>query len=118
MSMPNDFHPDLAEAARAARRVTQAAGSPRGREARRSLLRRLSPEQYGFASAILVAFLGVSILGPKLREFRKPRHRRLVDRVGRATDRALDRARRQARDLQDEAARRAKRLGEALPVRR
>ena len=54
MSMPSDVTPDVAEAVEAIdERVTRSA-----RRANSSVFRKISPEQYGFAAAAVIAFLG------------------------------------------------------------
>lgn len=110
MSLPSDVNPDVAEAARV---MEAAAPPPRARN--NSLFRKVTPEQYGFAAAVLVAFLGVAVCGPQVRAMRRQRQRRLVDRVSRAADHAVRRAQQGARDMRDEAARRAQRIGDRLP---
>ena len=108
MSMPSDVTPDVAEAVQAmADKVP-----PPVRRASKSLLRKMSPEQYGFAAAAIVAFLGVAICGPKLQEMRKPRRQRMIDRARRAARQATRDAQRQAQDVREAAARRLRQLGD------
>ena len=107
MSMPSDVTPDVAEAVEAIdERVTRSA-----RRANSSVFRKISPEQYGFAAAAVIAFLGVAVCGPKVREMRKPRRQRLIERARRTAQRATKEAQRQARDVRDEAGRRLRQLG-------
>ena len=107
MSMPSDVNPDVAEAVEAIEKRVP----PKLRRAGKSLFRQVTPEQYGFAAAALVAFLGVAICGPKVQEMRKPRRQRIVDRARRAARQAADDARSRAEDVRDEAGRRLRQLG-------
>lgn len=107
MSLPSDLNADVAEAVEAIeKRVPEQA-----RRASKSLFRRISPQQYGFAAAMLAAFVGVAVLGPQVQEMRKPRRRRVVDRVRTASVRAARDAQDRAQDFRDEAGRRLQRLG-------
>ena len=81
------------------------------RRANNSLFRKVTPEQYGFAAATLVAFFGVAIFGPKVREMRKPRRQRLADRARETARRTARETRERAQDVRDEAGRRLRQLG-------
>ena len=107
MSMPSDVNPDVAEAVEAIEKRVP----PEVRRASKSLFRKITPEQYGFAAATLVAFLGVAIFGPKVQEMRKPRRKRLVDRARETARDTARETRERARDVRDEAARRLHQLG-------
>lgn len=107
MSMPSDVNPDVAEAVQA----IEARTPPKVRRATKSLFRQLTPEQYGFAAAVIVAFLGVAVCGPKVQEMRKPRQRRMIDRARHAARKATVEARRQAQDVRDAAGRGLHQLG-------
>ncbi len=107
MSMPSDVTPDVTEAVEAIEKTA----APKLRRANNSLFRKITPEQYGFAAATLVAFFGVAIFGPKVREMRKPRRQRLADRARESARRAARETRERARDVRDEAGRRLRQLG-------
>ncbi len=107
MSMPSDVNPDVAEAVQAMEDKVP----PPVRRASRSLLRKISPEQYGFAAAALVAFMGVAICGPRVQEMRKPRRQRMIDRARRAARQATREAQRQTQDVREAAAQRLRQLG-------
>lgn len=107
MSMPSDVNPDVAEAVEAIEKRVP----PKVRAASRSLFRKITPEQYGFAAATLVAFFGVAVCGPKLREMRKPRRQRLIDRAREGARRTARDTRERAQDVRDEAGRRLRQLG-------
>ena len=107
MSMPSDVNPDVAEAVR----TIEDKVPPKVRDASRSLLRKVTPEQYGFAAAAFIAFLGVAICGPRVQEMRKPRRQRMIDRARRAARQATKDAQGQAREARDRAGRRLRQLG-------
>ena len=109
MSMPSDVNADVAEAVDAIEKRVP----PKLRHVSRSLFRQVSPEQYGFAAATLVAFVGVAVCGPRLREMLQPRRRGVVDRARRATREAAYEARSRAENIGEEASHRLHRLGEA-----
>ena len=44
----------------------------------------LSPEQIGLAATALIVFLGVSVIGPRIAELRRPKRPGLKDRAQRA----------------------------------
>ena len=101
MSMPSDVNPDVAEAVQAIEDKVP----PPVRRASKSLFRNISPEQVGFAAAVVVAFVGVAICGPKVKEMRKPRRQRMIDRARRAARQATRDAHRQAQNVREAAAR-------------
>lgn len=64
MSMPSDVTSDVGDT------MGQRKPRPLARTSR-SLLRDVTPEQLGVAAAALVAFVGVSVLGPRIAELRR-----------------------------------------------
>ena len=107
MSMPSDVNPDVAEAVEAIEKRVP----PELRRASKSLFRQITPEQYGFAAATLVAFLGVAICGPKLQDMRRPRRQRMIDRARGTARQATETVQRHAQDVRDEAEHRWRQLG-------
>ena len=92
MSMPSDVTSDVTEAVEDLEAGHADRASHHLSRASRSLLRDVTPEQAGFAAAVFVAFLGVAVLGPRLVEWRKPRHVSLREKAERAARDARQRA--------------------------
>ena len=108
MSLPSDVNADVAEAVEA---METKAPRPMRRRGGTSPFRDVSPEQYGFIAAIVVAFVGVTFLGPKVREMRRSPPESVADRARRKARAARRQAADKASDLRDEAGKRLRRLG-------
>lgn len=98
MSMPSDVTEDVTEA-------VERVARPRRPRARGNPLRKITVEQYGWAAATIIAFLGVAHLGPRLHRLIRPE-----TTIEKARRKAIE-ARREAERYGRKAGKRVRRLG-------